>query len=363
MKIVIKVGTNVLTGNSEIPRLKKIQAILADIANLRTKGYEVILVSSGAVGFGRHEVPGLDILNKKQIWAAVGQPALMHAYSLKAKLFSIKVAQCLVLKDDFTDRERYENFVHTVEGLLATGILPVINENDVVAMSDLTVGDNDLLAAMVAVALQAERLVIFTNQQGLFTANPDTHPEAKLIEIIENVDMALENMVSAETSSFGRGGMLSKIRAAKHAVHAGIATIITDGRPDYQLTEIFIKKRAVGTFFKPYIRKQEWARSQRWLMAAKGLGQIVVDGGAVKALHAGKSLLLPGVVRVKGAFGKQEVVEIIGTDGSGIAYGKVNYSAEDLQQAMNRRKNAENKSVTLEKEVIHRDYMVVLKGA
>ncbi|MEK7618299.1 MAG: glutamate 5-kinase [Patescibacteria group bacterium] len=359
MRLVIKVGTNVLLGSKNQINLKKIQEILKDISLLCVRGHEVILVSSGAIAYGQQVLPKLDSLHKKQAWAALGQPALIHAYGAKAKLFKMLVAQCLVLKDDFTERERYENFVHTVESLLAANILPIINENDVVAMSDLTVGDNDLLAAIVAVALNADRLVILTNQKGLFTSNPDLNSDAKLIKIVENVDAALEKMISSETSSLGRGGMLSKIRAAKHAAHAGITTVFTDGREKNALAGVFLKGSKTGTLFQPYPIEKNWAKQKRWLVAAKGLGQLVIDEGAAKALRKGSSLLFPGVAWLKGQFGKGEVVEVITKSGVGVAYGKVNYSAGEIQDFLRRKKDSSIKP-GLEKEVIHRDHMAVL---
>ena len=206
----------------------------------------------------------------------------MQAYINAGRGLNLPVAQCLLLRDDFTNRERYGNFVQSLEAMLFGKILPIINENDVMATQDLTVGDNDVLAAMVSVAINAEKLILLTNQAGLFTDNPDTNSNATLVSEVKNVDAELEKLCSAECSALGRGGMLSKVRAAKHAVHAGIETFIADGSKDKILLEI-INGKQHGTKFVPLVF-QGMSAQKRWLMSAKGFGELIIDDGAVKAL-------------------------------------------------------------------------------
>lgn len=355
MRLIVKVGTNVLTDNSYEIKSSRIRQILSEILELRKKNHEVILVTSGAVGSGRAALPDLKSLQNKQVWAAVGQPLLMHSYQHYASEMGMTTAQCLVLRNDFTDREKYDNFVKTIDALLAASVLPIINENDVMATTDLTVGDNDLLSAMVAVTVSADKLFLLTNQVGLFTANPDTDPSATLIKEVGNVDFELEKLCASEVSSGGRGGMLSKVRSAKHAVHAGIETWVADGRKAGVVNEL-MEGQGVGTCFvakgKPVSSSQK-----RWLMAAKGFGQLVIDDGAAKALQNDKSLLFPGIITVKGQFDANEIVEVIGHKGEAIAYGKSNFSSEELQSVLLKKKQSGERQV-LDKEVIHRDYLV-----
>jgi glutamate 5-kinase len=358
MRIVVKIGTNVLADNSDSIQESKAEQIIRQISVLR-KEHQVVLVSSGAIALGKQALPDLNESKEKQVWAAIGQPLLINLYAKQAHKYNFQVGQCLLLRDDFTHRDSYDHFVTTIEGMLAGGVLPIINENDVVAMSDLTVGDNDLLAAMVAVAIDADRLILLTNQSGLYTKNPDIDANAQLIPEVENADYEFEKLYSEEaTSNLGRGGILSKVRAARHTVHAGIETYIADGRKNNILNDLLSGKEH-GTKFLTTVTKAG-SSQKRWLMSAKGFGQLVIDDGAVSALNQGKSLLLPGVVTVKGLFDKSEIVEIISKTGSAVAYGKINYSSQDMQKALNTRKQPEGANV-LEKEVVHRNYMVKLK--
>lgn len=357
MRIVVKVGTNVLTDNSQHIQTSKIIKLISEIFTLREFGHEIVLVSSGAIGFGKSLLPNLDSPRKKSVWAAIGQPLLMQAYINAGRNFDLPTAQCLLLRDDFTNRERYENFVQSIVAMIAGKILPIINENDVMATDDLTVGDNDVLAAMVSVAINAEKLILLTNQAGLFTDNPDTNPNATLISEVKNVDAELEKLCSAEGSVLGRGGMLSKVRAAKHAVHAGIETYIADGNKNKILLEI-INGKQLCTKFEP-LRPQDISAQKRWIMSAKGFGELIIDDGAVKALQSKKSLLAPGIISVKGQFEKAEIVQIVSKAGLGIAYGKSNYTSREIQDFLALRKV--DKKAVLSKEVAHYDYMFILK--
>lgn len=357
MRIVVKVGTNVLTQNTRLVQEAVIKQLITEIFTLRSAGHEVVLVSSGAVGMGRAQLPKFLHREEKQILAAIGQPRLLQAYAKYAAKFEAEVAQLLILRSEVTDRERYENLISVLEGMLEGGVLPVINGNDVISKADLVTGDNDLLAAMVAIAVAADKLVILTNQPGFYTANPTIDKNAELIAEVKNVDFELERLCAGPKSSGGRGGMLSKIRAAKQAVHAGIETLIVDGREKDALAKALAEPH-IGTRFKAQGSRQ-LSPQKRWLMAAKGFGQLVVDDGAVKALRNNKSLLLPGLISSRGIFDKTEIVEIVDKKGVAVAYGKTNYGHKEVQNAINICKAMGQCEIL--KEIVHCDHMNVLK--
>lgn len=356
MRIVIKVGTNVLTKNSKTLSPAVIRRILGEIFTLQQKGHEVVLVSSGAIGCGKNKLPDITGEHKKQVWAAVGQPLLMQEYNRYAAEWDLKIGQCLFLRIDFFDRERYQHLAETVDAMLKSAVIPVVNGNDVIARSDLTVGDNDMLAAMTAVATGADYLILLTNQQGMYTANPDADPGAKLLPEVKNVDAKLEEMCAGETSSLGRGGMISKVRAAKQAVIAGIEAYIADGREAGVISKI-LEDQKIGTRFVAGKSKPK-SEHKRWLMAARGYGQLIIDDGAVRALRRNNSLLFPGVVGLKGLFDRGEIVEIMSRAGDAVGYGKVNFDQSLLQEALRQKK--EHQKVKMEREVVHKDFLVVL---
>jgi len=356
MRIVIKVGSNVLTQNTNAVQLVMTRRIIGEIFSLQQQGHEIILVSSGAIACGRTFLPDLTGQQAKQVWAAVGQPLLIQQYNQYALEWGLKIGQCLMLRVDFVDRERYDHLLETLDSLLKAQVLPIVNGNDVVARSDLTVGDNDMLAAMVAVATAADKLFLLTNQKGLYTANPDSDPNAKFINVIENVDAKLEELCSREVSTHGRGGMISKVKAAKQAVHAGIEAFIADGRESGIIAKI-LDGQDVGTRFVASGIKPK-TEQKRWLLASRGYGQLVIDQGAAQALKSNNSLLFPGIISLKGLFEKGEIVEVMSKAGEAVAYGKVNFSQKDLQQALQLKRD--HKDAGVSKEVIHRDQLVVL---
>lgn len=359
MRIVVKVGTNVLTDNSDVIQTSVVKRLSGEIFELRKKGHEVLLVTSGAVGSGRARLPKITSEENKQIWAAIGQPLLMQLYSRFAGEFGAEVGQMLILRSELTDKERYGNLVAVIDGMLKAGVLPIINGNDVISKADLITGDNDVLSAMVAVAISADKLIILTNQKGFFTADPNFDKHAELIKEVKNVDFELERLCATGKSTGGRGGMLSKIRAAKQAAHAGIETIIVDGRQQDALAKALAAPH-IGTKFLS-LGSKDLSEQKRWLLAARGFGQLVVDDGAAAALRNQKSLLLPGIISCRGIFEKGEIVEIISKTGSAIAYGKSNYSQKEIQNAVTIRK-AVGKSRKQEKEAVHLDHMAVIKA-
>ncbi len=227
MRIVIKVGTQVIVGKNGLDQ-KKINKLMKEISLLLKRGFEVVLVTSGAIGAGLPYVPFINP-HRKKIAAAIGQPILIHDYYREAKKYKISIAQILILSDDFTNSERFKNFVSNIKVMMLHKILPIINENDVMKTEDLAIGDNDNFSAKVAVGLRADKLIILTNQNGLHTRNPDYHKNAKLIKKVVKIDSKIENLCSSNKSPLGRGGMLSKIQAAKYATHHGVETLIGNG--------------------------------------------------------------------------------------------------------------------------------------
>lgn len=358
MRLVIKVGTQVISGNKGLNRVR-IKQIIGEIAGLLKSGHEVILVSSGAVGAGMPKLPNTDTQLKKKIWAAIGQPVMMNSYASEIERMGFHAGQILILRDDFTNRESFVNFVNIVESLISENVLPVLNENDVMKTEDLTLGDNDILSAMVAVALSADKLIILTNQYGLYSGDPSTNPDAELIKVVSDVDFEIERLCSKEKSRLGSGGMLSKVRAAKHAMSSGIEVLIGNGTIKGVISSA-LGDDFSGTRFMPRASTPKGV-TKRWIMSAKGIGLMIIDDGAVKALLSGKSLLLPGVISFKGDFDRGEIIEIVSKTGQVVAYGKVNYSSGEIKHAMViRKKTKENKLRVLDKEIIHRDQMVIL---
>jgi len=246
MRIVIKVGTQVIAGKNGLDQ-NKIGNLIKQIALLLKRGCEVVLVTSGAIGAGLPQVPFTNP-HRKKIAAAIGQPLLIHDYIREAKKYKLSIGQILILSDDFTNKERFKNFVLNIKAMLSHKILPIINENDVMKTEDLTIGDNDILSAKVAVGLKADKLLILTNQNGLYTCNPDYNKDAKLIKKIANIDSKIENLCSLDKSDLGLGGMLSKVQAAKYATSRGVETLIGNGNEKDIIIKV-LGKNFPGTIF------------------------------------------------------------------------------------------------------------------
>lgn len=360
MRLVIKVGTQVIAGKTGLSA-KMIGQIVDEIAELLKRGHEVILVASGAVRAGMSKLPDLNSPFKKKVWASIGNPILMESYATPFEELGFHTGQVLILRNNFTSHEGFENLLHTLETLISAKIIPILNENDPTKTDDLTLGDNDILSAMVAVALSADKLIILTNQDGLYDANPDNNSAAKLIKNVSDVSFEIEKLCSEEKSDTGLGGMLSKMRATKHAVSSGVEVLIGNGTKKGVIRSV-LGKNFLGTRFIPKI-KPVMSHKRRWMMSAKGTGIMTVDDGAIKALRSKKSLLLPGIVSIRGDFKRGEIVEIISKFGLAVAYGRVNYPAKEIHQALALKKQSREKGLrVLEKEVIHQDYMVMLSN-
>ncbi len=363
-RIVVKIGSNILAGEKEGLDTKRISSIASDISNLHGMGYEIVLVSSGAIAAGMRKL-GLKEKPKdiqlKQAAAAVGQSSLMWAYEKNFGEHGKKVAQVLLTRDDFSDRKRYINSKNTLFTLLSYGIVPVINENDTVATDEIKFGDNDNLASLVAGLVDAERLVILSDVDGLFSADPKKGHKASLIKTVEDITPEIEKMAGGAGSIVGTGGMYSKILAAKRAVNNGIAVNIINGRKSGLIITL-LKGECIGTEFKP--KKEKLSARKGWIVyGSRAKGSIRIDDGAVKALsHGGKSLLPSGVIAVDGDFEIGDTVFCVDSKEKRIAKGITNYSSSEIEKIKGRKTSEIEKILgyRYSDEIMHRDNLVVL---
>ena len=335
-RVVVKAGTAVLTGGGNSSLDISVMARLADqIAQLRRMGMEVLLVTSGAIAAGRdalgqprerRDVPF------RQVMAAVGQGRLMHTYQELFSTHDIIVAQALLTRADIDDRQGYLNVRDSLLGLLEAGVVPIINENDVVAVEEIgaeVFGDNDTLSALVSNLVDADLLVILTDTPGLYTADPSLHPEARLIPRVDRVDQAIKDLANEERHPWSRGGMATKLEAARLATSWGVAVVIAGGDEKDILPDIVAGKER-GTFFTPGASKMESRR--RWLLSGLSTrGEIIVDDGASSALRSNNRSLLPaGVKEVRGEFSRHDAILIVDAQGVKIACGVTNYSSAEV---------------------------------
>lgn len=360
---VIKIGSALLTANGRGLDRDAIAEWVEQMSALRAQGVEIVLVSSGAVAEGMMRLGWENrphALFELQAAAAVGQMGLVQAYESCFQKHNIHTAQVLLTHDDLSNRQRYLNARSTLRSLLGLGVVPVVNENDTVVTDEIRFGDNDTLGALVANLVEADALIILTDQEGLFDKDPRTHSDAQLIGEASADDESLEQMVGG-TGSLGRGGMLTKLRAARLAARSGTATVITHGRTQNVLTNIY-GGSDVGTYLQtgqaPLLARKQWLAGHLQLR-----GKLVLDDGAVKVLRdSGRSLLPVGVKNVEGSFIRGEAVACVDLQGREIARGLVNYSADETRKIMGRPSN-ELESVlgyVDEPELIHRDNLVLV---
>ena len=343
--------------------MSAIRQWVAQMAALRERGIEVLLVTSGSVAvgmqrLGRKQRP--NALHELQAMAAIGQMGLIQAYESAFLQHNLHTAQVLLTHDDLADRGRYLNARTTLLTLLELGAIPVINENDTVAVEEIRFGDNDTLAAQVVNVIEADLLVILTDQEGLFDADPRAHPDAQLITEGEAGDPALDAM-AGDSGTLGRGGMRSKLEAARKAARSGAATVIVSGRETDVLTKV-LAGDTVGTYLEPAQGRLN-ARKQ-WLAGhLKPRGRLVLDQGAVTVLTGqGKSLLPVGVTSVDGRFARGELVSCIDPEGNEVARGLVNYDADETARIIGQ--SSEKIESILgyvdEPELIHRDNLALM---
>jgi glutamate 5-kinase len=364
-RVVVKVGSALLV-DAEKGRLNRtwLESFAADIAHLRRRGQEVILVSSGAIALGRRHLglgAGKLKLEESQAAAAVGQIRLAHAYKELLEAHEITVAQILLTLGDTEQRRRYLNARGTLQTLLSLGAVPVINENDTVATAEIRYGDNDRLAARVAQMMGADCLVLLSDIDGLYTANPHEDPQAELISRVLDITPAIEAMAGGATSGLGTGGMQAKLAAAKIAVGAGCHLCIAKGGTQHPLKRL--EEGARCTWFMPSSTPS--AARKQWIAGTlKPAGAISVDEGAVHALLQGKSLLPAGVTRAVGRFDRGDTVSIVGPDSLEVARGICAYSDRDTARIMGR-KSAEIENLLGFRgrdEIVHRDDLVLMRA-
>ena len=364
-RIVVKVGSTLLV-DAEKGRLNRawLESFAEDVAHMRKRGQEVIVVSSGAIALGRRHLDlgtGRLKLEESQAAAAVGQIRLAHAYKELLDAHGITVAQILLTLGDTEQRRRYLNARGTLNTLLSLGAVPVINENDTVATAEIRYGDNDRLAARVAQMTGADCLILLSDIDGLYTANPNEYPDAEFIARVLEITPAIEAMAGGAGSEMGSGGMQTKIAAAKIAVGAGCHLCIAKGAFQHPVRRI--EDGARCTWFVP--TSTPVATRKQWIAGTlKPVGAIAVDDGAVRALMGGKSLLPAGVTRALGRFERGDTVSIIGPDGTEVARGISAYSDSDTARIMGR-KSAEIEMVLGFRgrdEIVHRDDLVLLKA-
>lgn len=362
--VVIKVGSNVLAlpgGGLDPARMK---SLCDGIAEMRKRGIQVVLVTSGAVAAGRG-ILGLakrpTVIPELQAVAAIGQGALMETYAGLLRTHGLVCGQVLLTRDDMEDRRRYLNAKHALSALLGHGAIPIINENDTVTIDELKFGDNDMLSAMVAAKMDADLLLIMSNVPGLMTANPSTNPDAQLVEVVHEVTTTVERFIGSEGSSLGTGGMRSKIDAARHATGAGVPVLLTDGRNPWAIQSV-LDNTFSGTFFRSQIIRKAGDARRHWILTKLPKGQVVVDDGAAKALLERRSLLAVGIRNVRGDFERGDVVAVVNLAGEQIARGIVNFDSETVMAIRGKRGN-ELESIVGEvsyREVLHCDNMVIV---
>jgi glutamate 5-kinase len=363
-RVVIKIGSSLLTKGGKGLDKTAIAEWVAQMASLKQQDIDVILVSSGAVAEGVVRM-GLKIrpstLHELQATAAVGQMGLVRVFDDNFQQHGLHAAQVLLTHDDLANRQRYLNARSTLLTLLEFGAVPVINENDTVATEEIRFGDNDTLAALVANLVEADLLIILTDQLGLFTADPSVYKDATLISEISVNDERLNSMAGESRSGLGRGGMFTKVRAARLAARSGAATVVVAGAAEQVITEV-IKGKDLGTHFVPDI--EPLVARKRWLAGQLQVkGQLVLDAGAVRVLqHDGKSLLAVGVKQVLGAFDRGELVSCFDESGLEIARGLINYNHTDARSIAGK-SSAEFERIlgyADDAELIHRDNMVLV---
>ena len=362
--VVVKVGTNVLTGADGRLDGRRLQSLADQIQRLRQSGRKVALVSSGAIGagMGRLQLPKRPTdLRHLQACAAIGQSFLMRAYQECLEGHGSHTAQILLTAGDFDSRGRYLNVRNTILTLFEWGVLPIINENDTVSVAEIKFGDNDHLAAMVTNLLQAPLLILLTVVDGLFSGDPRSVRDAKKIDTVPLIDQKIMDMAGSSRSTLGTGGMGSKIRAARLATAAGESVIMANGANPGTLDAIFASE-AVGTLFLPHgTSVPAW---KRWLgFTARPKGELGLDDGACSAVRQkGRSLLPIGVVDVRGTFGKGDVVALCDGAGKEFARGLTNYSSADARRILRLRTEqiAEVLGSLPYEEIVHRDNLVVI---
>ncbi len=351
--IVVKVGTNTLIDANNHIRHEVIRNILAAASQVSKTDKRVVVVTSGATKLGR--IIGQDQTLSTAIAASLGQPVLFASYAQEAEVIGITLAEFLITRPTLVRREQFLRLQNTFEELFAKQVVPVVNENDALtAGTDWSFGDNDSLAAALAIAFKAEQLIILSHIEGLFDSDPDKNPNARLIEQVDDINSELLKVSATAVSTGGRGGMLSKLKAARICTAIGIKTRVVNGLVLENLARV-LQGEQVGTTFIPRAAEHILSNRERWLLAAKNSdGSVEIDNGAVTALKSGKSLLAVGVRRVYGQFETKEIIEVVDEQRRGIAFGIVDYAKSEIENML-------SLQGTAGKQLIHANNMIVLK--
>jgi glutamate 5-kinase len=363
-RIVIKIGSRVLTGDGNGLDPDFLKSLAGDVAGFRKHGHDVVIVSSGAVAAGVKDMGLVErprTIPQKQAAAAVGQSSLMQSFKNAFSEYDLKVAQILLTGDDLSNRQRFLNARATLDTLLSYGVVPVINENDTVVVEEIKFGDNDNLSALVTNLAEADLLVIMTDIDGFYDSDPRVNPDARLIPLVKAVTRDIERAGGGSGSAVGTGGMATKLAAAKKATQYGVPTIIINGRKPDTLNRA-LAGEDVGTFFLP--ATDSLNRRKHWIAyTLRPKGTITVDAGAVEVLsRQGRSLLPSGVSGVEGDFDRGSCVRVYGPDGTEFARGIVDYSCREIEKILGC-KSCRIESVLGYRygdEIIHRDNLVML---
>ena len=353
-RIAIKIGSNVLSNADSTINLDRITHIVKQISELYNSGIQIILISSGAVAAGKSSYN----LNKKtsevvskQVWSAIGQVKLMSTYLNFFAKKDIQVAQVLTTKENFVDRRHYLNMKNCISAMLESDIIPIVNENDTISVTELMFTDNDELSGLISSMMNCQALFILSNIDGVFSGHPDDK-DSKLIPLIEADDKALYKYISPIKSGFGRGGMLTKCNIAQKIASQGIDVFIANGNKENIIIDILNKEDVPYTKFKSSTKKVNSIK--KWLSHSETFakGEVIINEGAVKALTSNKavSLLAIGIDKINGFFEKDDIVKILDTNNNYIGIGKAQYSSTDLPEYIGKKKS---------KPFIHYDYLVI----
>ncbi len=362
-RIVVKLGTSVLTGGSKQLDRARMVDLVRQCAELFKAGHDVIVVTSAAVAAGRAKLNFPDLppgIVSKQLLAAVGQPQIMRTWEQLFDIYGVPTGQILLTRADVENRRRFLNARNTLQALLEQRIIPVINENDAVATEEIRVGDNDNLSALVATLVNADLLLLLTDQAGLYTADPRKDPTAQLIREVQKIDDDLRLLAGGTETGLGTGGMATKLQAATIARHAGAEVVIAAGGEPNVVLRV-VEGETIGTHFAAL---DPLAGRKQWILAGpKPAGKLFVDAGAAKALlQQGRSLLPAGIKSVEGEFERGDTVSILDKDQHELARGLVAYDSEDVRKIMGRKTSQINELLgyVYSDEVVHRNNLIVL---
>lgn len=363
--IVVKLGTSVLTGGTlEINKARMVD-LVRQCAELKNQGHRIVIVSSGAIAAGREHLgyPALpNSMASKQLLAAVGQSRLIQVWESLFELYGIKIGQMLLTRADLKDRERFLNARDTINALIEHGIVPVVNENDAVATTEIKVGDNDNLSALVGILCGADKLLLLTDQSGLFTADPRKDPNAELIREVKTIDETLRKIAGGSGTTLGTGGMATKLQAADIARRTGIEVVIAAGSSPNVIVDT-LSDKPQGTRFLALEESLE--NRKRWILAGPAsVGDLILDDGAAKAvIERGSSLLAKGITQTQGTFSRGDVVRLRNQQGQLLAKGIVSYSDTELELLIG--KHSTEIEATLGyaygATIIHRDDLVIIQ--